>query len=128
MVQRGHAYRDDNLYLALSVANVGKADTTITHVILYGFDGWWSYVRGRPIKTAVVNHGLAAYPIPYVLRPGQTFMSLAHQDADLEKWSREMRLYGGVIHSFKKQPLLMRVRAISTSDAEKARNAIKRWA
>jgi hypothetical protein len=69
MIQFGEGYRDDNLYLVINVANVGKADTTITHVVIFAFDGWWQYFRNRPAKTAVVGRGASSYSIPYVLKP-----------------------------------------------------------
>jgi hypothetical protein len=61
----------------------------------------------------LVNHASAAYEIPYVLKPGKTFMSMGKQTPEIERWSREARLYGVIVHSFSKRPLFLRIQTIS---------------
>jgi hypothetical protein len=113
MQQFGHGIEDDSSYVAFNVANVGKADTTITHVAVYAFKGARSWLRNRPTKVWLVNHAIAAYEIPYVLKPGQTFMSMGKQTRDIERWSREARLYGVILHSFGSRPLFLRIKPIN---------------
>lgn len=115
--------QDDRSYVVINVvinvANVGNGDTTITHVALYGYKGWWAWLRKKETKVGIVNHAVAAYPLPYVLKAGQTFMSMVHQDATLCQWSREMRLYGVIIHSSSKRAVLARIDPISNEKVGK---------
>ena len=57
-------------YLMIYVINSGNADTTITHVVLFGYKNPFArYFRSKkPAKTAIVNHAVDAYPIPFVLK------------------------------------------------------------
>jgi hypothetical protein len=108
----GPGGRDDTTYLVANVRNVGTQQTTITHVVAFAYKNRWERFRGRKAQTFVVNHAVAAYPLPYVLPAGQTFMSMGEQTAELEKLSREKLLYLGVIHSCRERPLLARIRPI----------------
>jgi hypothetical protein len=119
MVTYGSAGKSNDSYVTYNVANIGDADTTITHVAIYGYPNWWTRVRRRPTLTAIVDHAVVAYPIPYVLKPGQTFMSMAIQSTQLEQWSREFYLYGVIIHSVSRRPLTARIRPIKRATPPK---------
>lgn len=119
----GMGYSDDKTYVVLNVTNVGTEKTTITHVAIYGFKRWWSWLRTRPDKAGVVKHSIAAYPIPYVLNVGEKFMSMCHQDDELEQWSRDYWLYAVIVHSFSDKPLLMRIKPIAKSEETAPRAA-----
>jgi hypothetical protein len=95
----GGFQQDDNAYVLIKVRNVGTQQTTITHVVGFSYRSRWAHLRRKPSGTFVVNHSVAAYPIPYVLGAGQTFMSMIVQDQSVEKQSRETLLFVGVIHS-----------------------------
>lgn len=112
MKKYGGLIEDNKTYLVFNVANVGNGDTTITHVVLYGFDGMWARLRNRHSWAALVNHPQDAQPIPYVLKAGQTFMSLCHQDGEIERRSRDTYLYGVVIHSGRRSALMQRIEPI----------------
>lgn len=99
-------------YVVFNITNTGRAPTTITHVALYAYKNRWNWFRQRTDFTAIVNHSLAAYPIPYVFKVGETFMSMCIQTDDLVQKSKDMLLYGVVIHSFSNRPLLMRINPI----------------
>jgi hypothetical protein len=103
---------EENRYVRFSVQNVGTADTTITSVGLYGYDGWWEWIRKRPSKAAVINHDVEGHPLPYVLKAGHTYTSTFVQTEQLEEWSRKMHLCGFIFHSFRRRPLLLAIRSI----------------
>jgi hypothetical protein len=110
----GGGVRDETTYLLCNVSNVGTQQTTITHVAMFAYKNLWMAFRNKPSNTFIINHAVAAYPIPYVLQAGHTFMSMAVQDEVLEKLSRESLLFVGIIHSFRDHPEFARVRRIVT--------------
>jgi hypothetical protein len=110
----GPGARDNSSYIVANVSNVGTQQTTITHVIGFAYRNRWDRIRNKPSEAFVVNHGMPAYPLPYVLQAGQTFMSMALQTEKVEKLSRDGLLYVGIIHSFRHRPVLARVRPIKS--------------
>ena len=106
----GHS--DGQRFVMFNVENVGTGATTITHVALYGYAGWRAWLRKRHTWAAIIDRGVAAHPLPYVLNAGHTFTPLANQTDELERWSRDMWLYGAIVHSSARHPLLMRIAPI----------------
>lgn len=119
MEMYGGVVPDPNTYTVLKVTNVGRQRTTITHVILLSYSGWWNRLWKRQAKSFIVNHAVSAYPIPHVLEIGETFMSMAIQDGDLVKLSRETLLYMGVHHAFSERAVLVRVPPIQSKEGNK---------
>jgi hypothetical protein len=110
----GPGVSDDSTYIVTNVSNVGTQQTTITHVVGFVYRNRWARFRNKRSETFVVNHTMPAYPLPYVLPAGQTFMSMALQDEAVEKRSRDGLLYVGIIHSFRARPVLARVHPIKS--------------
>ena len=104
--------RDDKTYVVVNVRNIGTQPTTITHVVGFAYRNRWERFRRRPFKNFVVNHAVAAYPIPYVLEAGKIFTSMIEQTEKVEKLSREGLLFVGIIHSFRPRPVLARIHPI----------------
>jgi hypothetical protein len=88
--------------MVTNVSNVGTQQTTITHVVMHAYPNRWRRFRKRASKKFIINHAMPAYPLPYVLQAGQTFMSMALQEEDVEKLSRDSLLY------FRHHPLVRR--------------------
>jgi hypothetical protein len=103
---------DNDTYVLANVHNIGTQPTTITHVVIFAYRNWWKRLRKTPSNTFWVNHGVAAFPIPYVLQAGHTFMSMIVQNVELEKLSRESLLFVGIVHSFRDRPVLARIHPI----------------
>jgi hypothetical protein len=112
MTTHGDALRDDEIYIVANVWNVGTEQTTITHVVMFAYRSWLHRLRNKPSKTIFVNHRVADFPLPYVLKAGKTFTSIVAQNQTVEKMSRESLLFLGIVHSFSKRPLFARVQPI----------------
>jgi hypothetical protein len=112
MMTLGDPLRDGKTYIVVNVRNVGTEQTTITHVVMFAYRSWLYRLRNKPSRTFLFNHHVAAYPLPYVLEAGKTFMSMVAQDPSVENMSRENLLYVAIVHSFSKRPLLARVQPI----------------
>jgi hypothetical protein len=110
----GQGVRDDTTYIVANVRNVGTQQTTITHVVMFAYRNRWDRFRKRASETFVVNHAVLAYPIPYVLEAGKTFMSMIVQNETAEKLSHSRLLYVGIVHAFRDRPVLARVRPIKS--------------
>jgi hypothetical protein len=114
----GGLSEDGKTYVIVNVRNVGTQQTTITHVVMFAYNNRWRFFRKKPSNTFIVNHRVVAYPIPYVLEIGHTFMSMIVQDEALEKMSREKLLYAGIIHSFSERTLFVRIPPIKSLEAK----------
>jgi len=115
MIMMGGSFKDDNTYLTFDITNVGTEKTTITGVGLFGFAGWWSWIRKKPSRAAVVNHSFAPYTVPSVLNVGERFMSRCIQEREVEQWSRDHWLYAVIWHTFSERPHLIRIKPILKS-------------
>jgi hypothetical protein len=109
----GGARQDQNTHLVLSVANRGSAPTTITHMVLYDYPGWFSYLIGRKRPEVSVVLGpvppdMIGHP-PYVLQPGAVWMGMANHTPELKRKIDGGRLYVGVVGSHARKPILKRV-------------------
>ncbi len=113
----GRGFERDTKYVIFDVANTGSTPTTITTIGLLGYDGWWSWLLNKSTKAAVVMHPGDVYPLPYVLKVGEKFMSQCQQTQDLIEWSHTERVYGVIYHTFGR-PLYLRIPPIEMSDVE----------
>ena len=103
------AITGDKMYISVTAVNRGNSSTTITHFCGYYTKNIWNQIRGKK-QQFIVNTDLSlGKPIPYVLRPGEEWSSMADQTSMQEKCAGG-RLYIGVIHNQRKRPVYKRVR------------------
>ena len=118
MVYAGEGSIGIQRYLSIVVNNSGTETTTITHVILAGYNK--NPLRnllnkGKPLQQAIVTTGGLGNNVPFEIKVGNRFTTLALQNEALVKWSREERLYVGILHSFSERTSWCRVNPIIVS-------------
>ena len=99
----------DKSYISVTAINRGNAPTTITHFIGYYTKNLWNRIRGKK-QAFIVNTDLSlGKPIPYILKPGEEWSSMADQKSIQEKCANGL-LYIGIIHNQRKRPVFKRVK------------------
>lgn len=93
----------------VEVVNTGDRATTLTHFVGEHYTGWWTRLRRKTETNFFVPDPGYGQPLPYVLEPGQRWLGKVEQNEDIEKWSRDDRLYLGVNHSLAKKAHVVRV-------------------
>jgi hypothetical protein len=108
----GSLPRSKDKYIGLSVNNIGEAATTVTHMVLYKYKGWWQRLRRRPDITAIVASPTAhsGQAFPFFLESGKYFHGLALQSDEVCEWMSEGWLYVGIIGTHSSDPILAKVR------------------
>lgn len=99
----------DGPYLVIEARNNGDRKTTITHVVMF----WHTRSRvlrpsNKPTKSFIVPRQDPT-PLPYILEPGERWMTMAKQDAEVESMGQSGALFAGVFHSGSKKPVLVRL-------------------
>jgi hypothetical protein len=102
---------DQGEYLAITATNVGNAATTITHVVVMGYDPAWGRLRG-PKEKYVLGRSTADHA-PHPLAPGAGFLATYPHDPEIVRLSREFKLYAGVVDAVSGKETVKRVQAIS---------------
>lgn len=109
---------DDLTYISIRVNNEGDRPTTITGIYLKSYGSAWKKFRKNSSFQAVVNSYLEdRYPIPYRFEVGAPYTALILQTPELEKMSREMRLYAEVAFGAKGS-LMLRIPPIEEEKTE----------
>jgi hypothetical protein len=100
---------EDNTYISVRAINRGTSPTTITHFAGFYAPNLWALLRGKKQHFVVNTHPVLGNPIPFVLKPGEEWSSLADQN-DLTEKSEQGYLYLGVYHNQGKRPIFKRVK------------------
>ncbi|MFZ3136192.1 MAG: hypothetical protein WA126_02235 [Thermodesulfovibrionales bacterium] len=100
---------EDNIYISVTAINRGNSSTTITHFCGYYTKSIWNRIRGKKQAFIVNTDPSLGKTIPYVLRPGEEWSSMANQKSIQEKCAGGL-LYIGIIHNQRKRPVYKRVR------------------
>lgn len=100
---------ENKKFVTINAANVGSSPTTITNVLLFGFDSLEEYWRMKPSYTAIVNHISSAQPLPYFLAAGQQFVSKAIQNELVDGFMQTKLMAMGVATSSLKKPVFARL-------------------
>lgn len=124
MEVHGGAFPDNNTYVVMNIQNVGRTDTTITTVALLAYSPFWRRLKS-PESNYYVVHNQDTYPLPYVLRPGQTFTSMVIQDEKIERLSNNNRLYAAIYHAMSSRPLRLYIPPIEKAESSKAKSIEK---
>jgi hypothetical protein len=114
----GGSIQDDNDYIVVNATNTGNRSTTIQGVGMHAFANRWKRFRRKPEMSWVVNTSPPGNVVPHVLEPGHNFMTLALQNEEVRKTSREKLMYMTVWHSMGKREILVRLRPISDAKSE----------
>ncbi len=93
--------------LFLTVTNRGDVPTLVTHMIVYVYDDWLRYLRGKRSMQGVVNSTIQA--IPSVVPVNGTFKGMLVYNEELKEARERKRLYVGVICSHSSRDFLIRV-------------------
>lgn len=97
------------LKFVVEAKNVGDSKTTITHMFARYYESWWQqYVRRKANRQFIVANPLPGQ-IPHLLDAGERWMGCSDQTPEMEKFSREGRLYFGIYHSTSDKPCVARV-------------------
>lgn len=111
--------RDSSSYIVFTVFNRGSANVTLTNLGIVAYASPWQRFRGKSAHTFIVNTaGAVGCSVPYVLKAGEQFMTLARQDDELNELSRTHRLYGQLFHSQSDSPLMLRIAPIPKEGAQ----------
>lgn len=111
--------RDPSSYIVFTVYNRGSANVTLTNVGLLAYSSRWAKFRRKSDRSFVVNAtGDTGYTVPYVLKAGEQFMTLARQDSELEALTRSHQVYGAIYHTYGDKPLLLRIPPIPDDKAQ----------
>lgn len=92
--------------LALTVRNRGNAPTTLTHMILFGFESKWQKFRNKQCFSAVST----TPNIPYELGVNQTWIGMGRYTEETQKLREKGQLYVGVISAHSDKNYLIRVK------------------
>jgi len=100
---------DEEIFISVSVRNVGDAATTITHFMGVTYAGWFNHLRRKRAGLFIVTTGSDS-PLPHRLEPGATWSGTVKQkEALLALKKKGDMLYIGVKHSMHEKPVLVRV-------------------
>ncbi|BAE51958.1 hypothetical protein amb3154 [Paramagnetospirillum magneticum AMB-1] len=112
-VAGGVGHHDPSSYIVFTVNNRGSANVTLTNVGLLAYPSWWAKFRRKTSHSFFVKiTGEIGCAIPYVLKAGEQFMTLARQDSELEALTRSHQVYGAIYHTYSDKPLLLRIAPI----------------
>lgn len=98
----------DDKFLYVAAANTGDKSTTVTHLAGFVYKSWWHWLLRRAANVFVVPDP-ALGQLPAQLSPGDRWTGRIKQTEELERWSRESRLYVGIHHSLAKRAKCVRV-------------------
>jgi len=115
LVDRQRGEVGEKKYIFVEVTNPGEKRTTITHLVGYNYRSLWQWVRRKHDEAFAVVEPLDGQ-IPFVLEPGARWSGGIEQSEDIERWSREGRLFVGVNHSLAQKAKLVRVKIPETDD------------
>ena len=105
---------DDATYIGITVTNFGELPTTITHVFLKQYSGWWGRLRRRAVFSAIVPnpspYGLQGMNPPHTLQTGQIWHAQVSYNAELIDRARSRQLHVGLVCSHSTTPILKRVK------------------
>ena len=73
------------IVLIADVANYGDRPTTITHLVFFYYRSMWNRLRKRADQNMVIPTPNTSQPIPFELRPGNSWSGIAIQDETVEK-------------------------------------------
>lgn len=107
----------DKTYVSVTAVNRGNAPTTITHFCGYYSKNLWSRLFGKRQEFMIMTNPLLGKDVPYVLRPGEEWSSMADENDMLKKLGAGY-LYLGVLHNQSKKPCYVRVRIRSNTQLE----------
>lgn len=112
MILVGGGTPSSDRFIVLHVINRGTAPTNLHGILIYAFPSFWSRVRRKPNKAAIVNDASVTSRLPCDLVPGRRFTATILQTDELIGWSRHYWLYLGIDHTMGNRPSLVRVRPI----------------
>ena len=100
---------NDNTYISVTAVNRGNSSTTITNFCGYYTKSYWNLLRRKKQSFIVTTDLSLGKPIPYVLRPGEEWSSMADQKSIQEQCAGGL-LYFGIIHNQRKRAVYKRVK------------------
>jgi len=98
-------YDDGEPRLALTVRNVGNAPTTLTHMVLHGFQTPWDKVRRKPCFSAVVNNA----DIPFEMGINKSWTGRVLYGPEISDLRAKGQLYVGVVSAHRDRDYLIKV-------------------
>lgn len=97
--------------LALTAINYGDRPTTITHFLVFIYDGWWGRFRNKPTFTGLIIRSLVE--LPHELDVNKQFMGMMAYDERTRRARDAGNLYVGVVATHSRKNYVRRVPASS---------------
>lgn len=99
-------------YVSVSVVNKGNLPTTVTHLMLIGYDNLFQRIRQKgSFNGAVIHQAPGAVQLPHVLKPGEIWQGLISQSEARKVFNdhSKTQLYVAIGHAASKRFSQIRV-------------------
>jgi hypothetical protein len=117
MVMAGNGSIATQRHLSITIQNSGTETTTITNVTFAGFKCGTLFPRlfrrESNRQAVILTHPTLGNVVPFEIKVGGRFHTLALQNEDMVKWSNDEDLYVRIFQSFSKRASWCRIKPIA---------------
>jgi hypothetical protein len=106
-------------YVSLQVDNRGHAVCEVQSMVVLPYDNWWKALRYDIGTVWLVPDAMSNWTqkrLPFRLEHGGTYWGLCEQTEELERASREKRVYVAITHNMSAKPFRVRLKPIEKDD------------